>query len=121
MSNLRDLRAPYVILVTVNLVRDMNDILLVFRVVRQWTLGELLKRWCDVDIVHRGGPALSLLFLGRLMRKRTAALEILQQTANLTWFDGCMGVLACLPDGQVEEAFEGAVPVVHRGDHREQE
>jgi hypothetical protein len=44
MSNLRDLRAPYVILVTLTLVREMNDILLVFRVVRQWTLGELLKR-----------------------------------------------------------------------------
>jgi len=89
--------------------------------VRQWTLGELLKRLCGVDIVHRSGPALSSLFLGRLMRKRTPDGEILQQKANLKGFDGCVGVLACLPDGQVEWVLVGAVPVVHRGDDREQE
>ena len=73
-----------------------------------------------MEIVHRGGPALLSLFLGRLMRKRTPDREILQQKANLTGFDGFMGVLACLPDGQVEGALVGAVTVFH-SDDREQE
>jgi hypothetical protein len=54
------------------------------------------------------------------MPKRTPDREILQEKANLTGFDGFMGVLACLPDGQVEGALVGTVTVFHRDD-REQE
>jgi glycosyltransferase involved in cell wall biosynthesis len=61
---------PEVILVTRTPAGGMNDTALDFRVVRQPTVGELVKLLWTADIVHLAGPALLPLFLGRLMRKR---------------------------------------------------